>query len=587
MTSLVDKVDALRRFFGKSFAELDLIPAVAAMNAAMSLVGSGSLTAQVDTLVASTGVRVASPPAPAEIPAAASAAASGGASSTAAGKKRARSPAAQQATSTANLGTPTGKRAQKLTDFTGFTKLLIRKTDLVTVAKRQVVGEAVPYEEVEKEVLLELSGMLPSERAAPLPAAWWFCDDCNRGFSTAIGLRNHSMWHEMKQPGQRVDEPIKRKPFDGTLTAALAVGGGGVAVTLLVNGKDRAQIEREAVEHLAAMATAKAEREAEHARRAAKRLRDKEAKVAEAEGEQRRGSARRIQHSSKEKLKVLDIFDKVVAEAPANKKVEVFEDNPRSLGVRYNLASKWAKPQARRDIRWGASQQHAAALMRIDKTSRKTGKYAPMEKILYTRFTARRARARKCSPKWFVHTAKHIMRSDFPDDAAAFRGSRSWLRRFFSRKRLVRRKKTNNKNTTWEETKPALQRYFRAFRRRLRDTPWRTARGAARAEAEGEAEGEEGSEGTEARARMRGVWEAETAATEPADPAASPTAANATEPAAAASRKRSRDEEATAAAAKEQCLPWWQRGRAKWGKYLPHERFNVDQVRQIHPHAQS
>jgi hypothetical protein len=125
MTSLVDKVDALRRFFGKSFAELDLIPAVAAMNAAMSLVGSGSLTAQVDTLVASTGVRVASPPAPAEIPAAASAAASGGASSTAAGKKRARSPAAQQATSTANLGTPTGKRAQKLTDFTGFTKLLI------------------------------------------------------------------------------------------------------------------------------------------------------------------------------------------------------------------------------------------------------------------------------------------------------------------------------------------------------------------------------------------------------------------------------------------------------------------------------
>ena len=38
-------------------------------------------------------------------------------------------------------------------------------------------------------------------------------------------------------------------------------------------------------------------------------------------------------------------------------------------------------------------------------------------------------------------------------------------------------------------------------------------------------------------------------------------------------RKLARDE-----AAAEPDVRWCQRGRAKWGKYLPHERFNVDQV---------
>jgi len=48
-----------------------------------------------------------------------------------------------------------------------------------------------------------------------------------------------------------------------------------------------------------------------------------------------------------------------------------------------------------------------------------------------------------------------------------FKAGKNWRRRFAKRHGLCMRKKTNCKNTTWEDTKPVLQRYFRALRRRL------------------------------------------------------------------------------------------------------------------------
>jgi hypothetical protein len=314
MASLFDKVDALRRFFGKSIAELDLLPAVAAMNAVLGIVGAGLLPDRVEELITVTGVHVAVPEAtPAPSPVAPLASGRTPASRTVSGKKRARAAssaassaeAAQQAAS-ASTAPPKANKVQKLTNMPGIGKYLVRKLDLRTVSNRQRVGEAVPYEDVEKQVVLEVSGMLPTERVAPLPAAQWFCDDCDSAFSTYLGLRNHTLWHDKKQPGQRVDEPIRRKPFDGMMTATLAVGGGGVTVTVLVNGKDRTQIEREAAEQVAMKLMADAARRVENDWRTHQRQRE-----TEREGEQRRGSARRIQHSAKEKLKVLDFFDQV------------------------------------------------------------------------------------------------------------------------------------------------------------------------------------------------------------------------------------------------------------------------------------
>eukprot|EP00966_Prymnesium_polylepis_P050161 1161245-Prymnesium_polylepis.1 len=106
-----------------------------------------------------------------------------------------------------------------------------------------------------------------------------------------------------------------------------------------------------------------------------------------------------------------------------------------------------------------------------------------MEKRLYALFKQRRARGRKVSAKWFVHTARHIMRNEFPQHAAAFRGSRGWMRRFLKRFSLVPRRKTNVKNTTWEATKPVLQRYFGTLRRRLRTDEWHAERRQRRAAA--------------------------------------------------------------------------------------------------------
>ena len=55
--SFADKLSALRRLFGVP-AQIELLPAIASMNALMEIVGEGALPAQVDALVAATGVTV-------------------------------------------------------------------------------------------------------------------------------------------------------------------------------------------------------------------------------------------------------------------------------------------------------------------------------------------------------------------------------------------------------------------------------------------------------------------------------------------------------------------------------------------------
>ena len=57
MPALVDKVSALRRFFGTPH-EVELLPAIVAMNAMMGIVAEGTLPVQVDKLIAATGVSV-------------------------------------------------------------------------------------------------------------------------------------------------------------------------------------------------------------------------------------------------------------------------------------------------------------------------------------------------------------------------------------------------------------------------------------------------------------------------------------------------------------------------------------------------
>jgi hypothetical protein len=99
-------------------------------------------------------------------------------------------------------------------------------------------------------------------------------------------------------------------------------------------------------------------------------------------------------------------------------------------------------------IRRAAAQDHTKKLMCIDKESRKQGRFVPMEKVLFHLFKARRTRGRKTSSKWLVFTARHVMRTQFEDDAPRFTGGRGWLQRFKRRWNICTRKKTNCKNTT-------------------------------------------------------------------------------------------------------------------------------------------
>lgn len=112
-----------------------------------------------------------------------------------------------------------------------------------------------------------------------------------------------------------------------------------------------------------------------------------------------------------------------------------------------------------------AARMYASTLLRIDKTSRKHGKFAAMEAKLHTMLKERRKRGRRCSPRWLSHSARSLMSHEFVamTGSTAFRAGPRWRRRFLSRFHLTTRRKTNRKNTTWEEAKPLLQQHFKRF----------------------------------------------------------------------------------------------------------------------------
>ena len=309
------------------------------------------------------------------------------------------------------------------------------------------------------------------------------------------------------------------------------------------------------------------------------------------------------------------LLDECYASEAVGNKGETYEKDPRSRGCSFKNTARW-RLHERDTIRRAAAQEHTKQLLCIDKDSRKKGRFVGMEKILFGLFRARRARGRKTSSKWLVHTARFVMRTEFAEDAPRFAGGRGWLQRFKKRWSICTRKKTNCKNTTWAETKPVLQAYFRAFRRRLRDDQWREARAAAftathdpcrrlaaavaanavaavvlAAAHAAVVSGAEEELGWAGLARARTQWDAVDAspaaagvptATSPATAAATPaTASTATSPATAAATP------ATASTATSPAMTgryeetgeaWWKRGRDKYGKYLLWQRFNTDQV---------
>eukprot|EP00966_Prymnesium_polylepis_P114464 2645228-Prymnesium_polylepis.1 len=283
----------------------------------------------------------------------------------------------------------------------GMKRIVVTQAAAQRASERAAVrGEVLSQAELEQRAGLVVEE-LPTEkepREEPAPPLY-FCEECPKKFTNAGALRSHSVWiHRCKaQKGNPLE--ISPLPFKGNLTTTVAVDGGAVKLSIMINGKDRAQLDREEAEALQKWEAAKAAREAEaHRRRVAMQAqRDREEAVDFNLG--RRGSAHRHQYSAAEKLSLIELLDELNSNGNVRNVGDAFEADKRSKGCPYSTAVKWLKPAEKRKIRIAASQDRAKKLLRIDTESRKKGKYVPMEKELFCLFRLRRAKARKTSSK--------------------------------------------------------------------------------------------------------------------------------------------------------------------------------------------
>ena len=302
---------------------------------------------------------------------------------------------------------------------------------------------------------------------APISVKQFQCPKCPRTFTALAGLRLHEVHHSTDvQPKTFFQEQPPTAPYEPVGTAFDVSGDGDISVSFTFEGLSLA----EAIAEDAAAAELAAE---QHKARLVENVRRQRLREAEEEGdrgEHRRGSGTRHQYTAKEIVEMIEIVNRIHEDSTITNKGKAWAEmgrNPKYYGVAFSNTSKWRKPEEHRRQLKAAAREHAGSLLRVDRTSRKQGKYVAMEKELFSIFKSRRARGRKASARWLTHTARHLLLQQDPVAAAGFKGGNSWRRRFRARWGISIRKKTNVKNTTWEETKPILQRYFRTLRRRV------------------------------------------------------------------------------------------------------------------------
>ena len=388
------------------------------------------------------------------------------AAAAASGKKRAREPGQQSI-----FGWEGAERQRTL------------KTELR--AQREAAGRDEDYEPETHPVI-----RFPSENqeGAIAPAATRQCPKCPRTFPTALGLNNHMKWHSDTMKDKLfVPPPPKVLP---PVECELRVQGSTVQICFRVCGRTMEEMQ-------AAVTAAKREQVERVARKHAEsesRAAAREMAGEEDRGEHRHGSKRRGAYTAKMKLKVrppfkptrglrwwphmchsphawqvLEVFDEIRDDASiSGSKITAFEADVRAKGTPYTTAFKWAKPLERARLSTAASKEHRQSLLRVDKVpnSRRKGKYPDMEKEVYARFKAKRARGRKVSARWVSSTARQVMKELHPE--VRFAATASWRRRWSRRYKINPcRRKSNVKNKVFADSEPVLLRYFRGLRRRL------------------------------------------------------------------------------------------------------------------------
>ena len=371
--------------------------------------------------------------------------------------------------------TPSGKKrkqgkhpVQKTTLFSvlpGAKKTLVRAEDLRKQREAALRNEHYDLSEFDM-ASFHSEDLQQQKRAAEELACkqLYRCPKCPRAFPERVALQNHMHIHsesvkEFKHNNDRSHLPPVT--FDTDIADDLTV-----KLQFRIGGKTYQEMKaaREAADEAAAAALA--ERQVQMRVESFKRQRMREAQ--EEDGEHRRGSHIRRQYTAKDKLRILEVFDAINADPLVLKKVQAFHSDPRATRTPYTtVRTHWASAVQRARISKAASKEHAATLLRNDSVSRKKGKFAEMEKELYTLFKERRARGRRVSARWLTATGRQLMKRLHPEHAADFTGGKSWRRRFAVRFSLTQRRKTNVKNKQWADTEPVLLRYFSTLRRRL------------------------------------------------------------------------------------------------------------------------
>ena len=327
-------------------------------------------------------------------------------------------------------------------------------------------ARTLPVEQKDKE---------EAEEEVDRPICNFPCPKCTRTFSHQIALANHIKWHNDATKEKRI---VTVMPISPTcqlpVTCKLSLSFEGlIGVSLLIGGKTGAEVaadieEAAKIEEATNVAMAERWKKRDNECRRRERARDAQAALLDCDPvDGRSGSRARQRYTAKDKLKILEVFDEINANPSITQKVKTFEADRRGKGIRYSTVTPWSKPKERARISTHASKLYAATLLVIDKVTnwRKKGKYAEMEKQLYSLFKLRRAKGRKVSGRWLTAMARQLMKTLHP--LVNFKAGKDWRRRFSKRFGIGVRRKTNCKNKSWSDSEPILLRFLAGLRKRM------------------------------------------------------------------------------------------------------------------------